>query len=290
MDTREHHHEEADERMRRTKRGCPTLVIALSVLLLGVVAVVLPADAAGPRRLTVVQLNICGNACNRGGLEVTTAVAGAIRAQAPFAVSLNEMCENQYAALAAELVGYTARFEPTGPRCHNGARYGNALLVHAVDVSVVGSWLLPNPAGDESRRLLCARTDRAATGLLICVTHISNEAGNVGPQVAAVAAILGSLRRTRPLILAGDLNADFGDARLAVLAGGCPAAVVPAACGPALAPAPIPPGAVTTHAGHSYDDVYLSVDDFAATRVEVTDTAKGRSDHLALWVSTSAIG
>jgi endonuclease/exonuclease/phosphatase family metal-dependent hydrolase len=199
----------------------------IRAILAAAVAVIATVPLAGDARATghpqtYLQFNMCGNACHRGGLEVVGDLVSPIQRHRPYAVTLNEVCENQYDRLRVNLPGYRSWFDPTGANCRNGARYGNVILAQASEVNLIGSWELPNPAGDELRRLLCldARaSDRRP--LTICVTHISNESGNIAAQVAAVASILSGLRLTGPVLLGGDFNTDPGDARMNPLYSTC---------------------------------------------------------------------
>jgi hypothetical protein len=200
-------------------------------------------------------------------------VAATIARRRPFAVTLNEMCQNQYDRLRARLTGYRGRFDATA-RCHDGTPYGNAVFLRSTTVDRAGGWDLPNPAGDEGRRLMCLRTHEPSTGapLVVCVTHVSNYAGNIGPQVDAVAGHLAGLDPGDALVLGGDLNADRGDARLDPLyrvVGG-----------------DLPNG--ETYPGHTYDHVLLSDGDWTSAAAEVSD-AGAFSDHDALWVTATPV-
>jgi len=108
-------------------------VVAATVLL----AVLAPArdgaDRDGVPRVSVdeatyLQFNLCGNVCNGGGLAVVERLATVIEDRRPDAVTLNEVCENQYERLRTDLRAYQGHFDPTGPRCVNGARYAHARL------------------------------------------------------------------------------------------------------------------------------------------------------------------
>ena len=99
-------------------RGGRALIAAL------IAAVVLTGDGrAMVYRYTHLQFNLCGNACSSGGPGVVDYVADAIRLRRPFAVTLNELCRNQYDRLRARLVGYRGRFDAAA-RCHDGTPYG----------------------------------------------------------------------------------------------------------------------------------------------------------------------
>ena len=259
--------------------------LAIGALALATAAVVVfandfTAGAGAEQRQTFLQFNICGNACNNGELPVVVELAGTIRGRSPAAVTLNEVCENQYTRLRADLDAYQGRFDPTGPTCVNGERYGNAILLRSDAVELVGSWLLPSPVFDEPRRLMCLRTVPAkansagAVALIACVTHISNESGNIAAQVSAVAGRLEALGAGTAVLFGGDLNTDPGDARLEPLTG---------------------PGALRevdqtdrrdTYPGHKYDYIFLSDGRWSPATAEVVATSK-LSDHYALWATAT---
>lgn len=246
----------------------------IAAILAAVVAALALSNGApaSPNRLTFLQANVCGNACNDGRFTVIAHLEDAIRGRQPFAVTLNELCENQFTRLRAELITYRAWFEPTGPVCNNGSRFGNAILIRASQVTVVGDWLLPNPAQDETRRLTCLRV--AAPPLTVCGVHVSSFLANVGPQVSAIANVLSGLHVAGPLVLAGDFNADFGDHRLDPLRSGFTEA-------DALRRA--------TFERTKFDDVFLSRGGWTAPTADVADVAGGLSDHLGLWAAATPV-
>ena len=69
------------------------------------------ADIAAARQ-TYLQFNMCGNACNHGDLAVVRNLEQTIAVDRPIAVTLNEVCENQYDRLRAGLPGYNSRSIP----------------------------------------------------------------------------------------------------------------------------------------------------------------------------------
>jgi endonuclease/exonuclease/phosphatase family metal-dependent hydrolase len=206
------------------------------------------------------QFNMCGNICNQGGLSVVRNLERTITAVRPWAVTLNEVCENQYDSLRGRMPAYAGGFDATGPMCASGSRYGNAILVRAAGVDTLGSWPLPNPAGGETRRLMCVSVRRVA----VCVTHIAPVPGNIAAQVDTVAAVLSGLG-DRPVLLGGDFNTDPGDARLNPLYRTC-----------------YSPGTEHTFPKHKLDYVFLSRGHWADPRASTLDAANGLSDHRAL--------
>jgi len=273
-----------------------TGAVIVAVVTVGALAASGEQRPATPRQ-TYLQFNLCGNACNSGGLAVITDLVRSIRQAGPFAVMLNEVCENQYAELAAALASYEGRFDPTGPRCRNGARYGNAILARATGMDLVGSWLLPSPVRDETRRLMCLRTPETAGSLVLCITHLSNGDGNLGPQVGAVAQILNGLPGESPIVLGGDFNIDPADRRMDPLFSGC------YGTGTGRFREADSPGCASrstlnrrhgsdvinehTYGQHKFDYVFLSEGDWSTPSADVTRPENGRSDHSALWATVA---
>lgn len=280
-------------------------IVAVAAAAVVAVATIVALAVAGGAQATAhreifVQFNLCGNACGNGGLGIVTQLTTAIRERRPFAITLNEVCENQYARLRSDLDAYQGRFDPTGPTCHNGARYGNAILLRTTDATLVGGWDLPNPAGDESRRLLCLSTRLpAAPVLIVCVTHISNVSGNVGAQVRAVAGIVRGLDSADAVVLAGDFNADPVDPWMNPLYGTCDGAgsgvlreVDSAGCqARPMLNRNVGGDIINEHTynQHKYDYIFVSDRDWSAPTAEAVDIGHGLSDHEALWATATLV-
>lgn len=250
-----------------------------------------PATAHAPAaHQTYLQFNMCGNACNHGDMAVVHNLEHTIAADQPVAVTLNEVCENQYDSLRRDLPAFTGRFDPTGPRCGNGTRYGNAVFVRGSGLDVIGSWQLPNPAGDETRRLSCVRGHPAGgAALIVCVTHISFKAGNIAAQIDAVAGIVRALPGDEPVLLGGDFNTDPGDARLNPVysnrydAG----AGTFTEADSAVSHSRTAPGVnENTFAKTKLDYIFLADGHWSAARATVVDAGGGLSDHSALLATT----
>ncbi len=275
------------------KTGAIVAVVVAVVAAVAVLALSHEVQATAERH-TILQFNLCGHVCNGGGLEVIERLEDSIRDRTPFAVTLNEVCENQYDTLRGDLPAYLGRFDPTGPRCRNGARYGNAILAQTSHVDLVGSWELPNPAGDELRRLMCLSTTVPPT--LVCVTHISNELGNITAQVTAVATILKDTRRDRAVILGGDFNTDPADPGMNPLygtdydagagefheadrAGGGSRSMMDSRVDSDILNE-------STFGSHKFDYVFFSDGNWIPMSAEV-DGSNGLSDHKALWATAT---
>jgi endonuclease/exonuclease/phosphatase family metal-dependent hydrolase len=251
-----------------------------------VVGAVLAATAfaygavATPGRQTYLQLNMCGNACNHGGLAVVHRIEAAITGGWPYAVTLNEVCENQFDKLSADLTAYRGRFDPTGPVCGNGERYGNAILIRTQGVELVGSWSLPSIAGGEPRRLMCLSPRPASPAPVIaCVTHLSFIQEEIAAQVDAVAGITHGLAEDHALLLGGDFNAPPADTRLDLIYGAADGAGV----GDFDEAAPM-------RGGSKIDYVFLSGGYWSDAMARDADVTGGLSDHRAVWAAATFRG
>jgi endonuclease/exonuclease/phosphatase family metal-dependent hydrolase len=260
-----------------------------------VAALAISSDPGGTHRHTYLQFNLCGNACNDGGLGVVGELVGAVRARRPFVVTLNEVCENQYTRLRADLGGYHGHFDPTGARCRNGGRYGNAVLVRSAEVDVVGGWDLPNPARDEARRLFCLSTRLPdAARLVVCVTHVSNYPANIAAQVEAVAGHLRRLAADGAVLVGGDFNTNPADARLDPLYRTCDGSgLFHEADSGGCANRSLRNHAVgadvinqDTYGQHKYDYLFLSDGAWSTFAAEAADAGRF-SDHAALWATAT---
>jgi endonuclease/exonuclease/phosphatase family metal-dependent hydrolase len=260
----------------------------LAVILVAVVVLAFTgAPAAPPERQLFLQANVCGNVCNDGGPGVVDALVRSVTARAPAAVTINEFCENQYTRLVGELPAYVGRFDPTGPSCHNGTRYGNVILLRAKQISLIGSWPLPDVAGDETRRVQCVR---GLPAMVVCGVHLSSFPGNTKVQARAVADRVDPLVGTDPVLLAGDFNADPGDPGLDPLFRPCyerGTGHFDEAALPGCASRRVLPARDDTFEHHKFDYVYLSTGDWSDPRAEAADAVAGDSDHLALWVTVT---
>jgi endonuclease/exonuclease/phosphatase family metal-dependent hydrolase len=174
------------------------------------------ASAAGHRRFTLLQMNLCLSglaACIRYPEAVGEAVA-VIRAQRPNAVTLNEVCERDVARIAAR-TGYHRRFTTVpyqgGPLpCSNPPRrgvFGNAVLTRGpVTRSVDGRFSAQDVL--EQRRWLCVTTARPVT---VCTTHLEARTSRATREIrrrqcAELREVLARSARRGPTIAAGDIN------------------------------------------------------------------------------------
>ncbi len=248
----------------------------------------LPADAdTPPGTLSILQFNLCGNACGtRFAVVDDLAAEITSRGRQPFVVTLDEVCRGQYDRLLANLP-YHGHFQPTVPnRCWDGSDFGIAVLVHSSDVAYAGSAPLPAPAGGEPRTVTCVRTALPGRPLVACATHLDTDPANTASQVAAVAEHADAFRADAAVVVGGDFNATPGrpaldpmdagfveaDAADDAFTGGC----ARAGCGD---------GPGYAHPTRKIDYVFLSRGDF--TGVSALVSSAPHSDHTPLWATAT---
>ncbi|MEU7799608.1 endonuclease/exonuclease/phosphatase family protein [Micromonospora arborensis] len=190
-------------------------------------------ETTEPTILRVLQMNLCNSGragCYTG--RALTRAAEVISAEAPDLVTLNEICQDDVAALervfATVHSGRTAvsAFQAAGDRpsgadtrCRNGQPYGVGLLTHVRTPDTPhavyrGTHPTQDLADPEERSWLCVDVDSV---LLACTTHLAA----TGYRVALAQCrhlldtILPTIRgraRYAPMVLGGDLNLrDGGD-------------------------------------------------------------------------------
>ena len=168
-----------------------------------------PANAV-PTKTSFFQFNMAGSSVNEGSLGVAGAVVSSVEDTSygmPFIVTLNEVCLNQHTHIESALDdhGYVGTWGPTGPTCDNGQPYGNSIFMKS-GRSKLGNFSLPNPNGNEPRKLLCVSSN-GYEKWIGCVTHISPKAGDQAVQIAAVADRLNGFRDDGyRVVVGGDFN------------------------------------------------------------------------------------
>ncbi|MGC4748199.1 endonuclease/exonuclease/phosphatase family protein [Micromonospora sp. DT201] len=191
------------------------------------------AVTAEPTILRVLQMNLCnsGRASCYTGRSLATA-AEVISAEAPDLVTLNEICQDDVAALervfATVHTGRSAvsAFQAAGDRrsgadtrCRNGQPYGVGLLTHVQTPDTPhavyrGIHPTQDLADPEERPWLCVNVDSV---LLACTTHLAATDYHVALAQCShfLDTILPTIRRHggyAPTVLSGDLNLrDDGD-------------------------------------------------------------------------------
>lgn len=182
-------------------------------------ALVWPAAAQAPQRLTVLSYNIRHGMGMDGRIDLER-TAAVIRRAAPAIVAVQEVdrrTERSGAVDQAEELGRLTGLKAVFGRAidHQGGQYGNAVLSR---LPVLGSTVHPLP-GEEPRALLEVRLKAQAQEILFFATHLDatrpeDHRKAAGERIVRIAAARG---RT-PAILAGDLNTVPERATLPVLA------------------------------------------------------------------------
>lgn len=174
-----------------------------------------------PDRFELLQMNLClsGLAGCFDATEYPRIVHEAIDRideVRPDAVTLNEACSGDVAAIAAA-TGYDMRFATVIyggaplPCVDPGDRgvFGNAVLT-AAPIRRSDDAAFATQSGSEERRWICATT---ADRVTVCATHLSTRGGAAGPptndaQCAEVSELLRRYGRRGPTVFAGDVNRD----------------------------------------------------------------------------------
>lgn len=204
-------------------RGSGALARLAGAVVLTCALLVLPFVPAPPARaasasLAFLQFNMCGNACGTHQ-TVTTDVENSINNHSPqpYVVTLNEVCRSQYSKLYVDLLPYYGHFEPTvSGACWDGSDYGIAILLRTSSFSYLGSWSLPNPGGNEARKMSCLQTSvsGASQPLIACVTHIDYHSANIAAQVSAVASRAQGYWSGHKVLVGGDFNTTPGSSAM----------------------------------------------------------------------------
>jgi endonuclease/exonuclease/phosphatase family metal-dependent hydrolase len=153
---------------------------------------------------------MCGGVCNGGEKgDVITNLKQSLVEFRPAAVSLNEVCRDQFVSLRHGLrrVGYQMEGRwietmDTSKHCTE-EREGLALLSRR-DIVSTRAWRLPHPRAD-IRTLLCMGI-RLGQDVKVCSTHIAPHELDKGVQIDRVALLTRFAAHT-PVVLMGDFNA-----------------------------------------------------------------------------------
>jgi endonuclease/exonuclease/phosphatase family metal-dependent hydrolase len=198
-------------RMAAAGAGSVFVVAALLLLLLPV------SRAHADSEYKFLQFNMCGSTdhCPNRGSTTTpvTAIANSILDFRPIAVTLNEACYTQYAALLQKLrdAGYpmhghwTTTHSSPSNNCQNDDRYGNVIL-SSVPISGEQEWSLPHPGTAETRKLSCVSV-ALARATKVCVTHIAAGDDRIKrDQIKTVSDVVNGLRANNAVVIGGDFN------------------------------------------------------------------------------------
>lgn len=193
------------------------LLVAVLAAVAPTVLVATPAHAASVSH-KYFHFNMCGNKCRGGNLDVANDVINSVNSSSPqpFAITLNEVCRNQYDHLYYNLTPYYGRFEVTVPgACSNGSDYGIAVMVRTWNYSFYGAWQLPG--GYERRKLVCIKTSATGGGtqpLIACATHIDYHSDVQAAQIQFVADRGREMWSGNHVLIGGDFNVTPGSSKL----------------------------------------------------------------------------
>jgi endonuclease/exonuclease/phosphatase family metal-dependent hydrolase len=175
--------------------------------------------APKPARLKLLQFNMCGSKCNRGGLEVVDALARSIVARRTDVALLNEACLSQVEVLNERLRNRGFRSSgcfgaSTGSSQCGGAEgerwYGNAVFVAGPGIGAPERWELANrPSAVEKRNVTSMYALLRERPVSVASAHLSPESsdGYNARQIAEVADRYNSLANEgRAVVLGGDFN------------------------------------------------------------------------------------
>ncbi len=189
-----------------------------------------PVGGVPASPVRVLQMNLCNSgiaACYAGGRSVDEAAA-MIRAESPDLVTLNEVCEDDVAALARALVGgaaasafQAARSRDTGDayRCRNGQRFGNGIVSRWPSVPGTaasgGIYPIQDPEDPEERAWVCLEVS-STPAVAVCSTHLAytDREVTVGQCRYLFGTVIAGMRArdgAAPLVLGGDLNLGSDD-------------------------------------------------------------------------------
>jgi len=205
--------------VRRRRRARLLFIVGMAALVVdpGFVTATRPAAAAEPVR--VMQYNVCGAICNGGVVakpgrdnDVVEDVRNRIVAARPHIVTLNEVCNGQFARLKNVLQGShwpmdgVFRKQRNDGRCKDGSGFGDAVLT-AGPVGRTEVLQLPD-RGSEDRAIICVHT-YAHGPVLACALHLvtgQNGTQERLEQLAAAAKALNRKAAERAVIVGGDFN------------------------------------------------------------------------------------
>jgi hypothetical protein len=214
--------------------GLIACLVGCATMTTGPNAVGPPPGGAPAAPVRVLQLNLCDSGiagCYTG--RSTAEAAAVIHAERPDLVTLNEVCEDDVAALqralagvapggAAESAFQAARDRRTGDawRCRNGRQYGIGIVSRwpSVPGSSAGNGIYPvqDTEDPEERVWLCL--DVASTpAVTVCTTHLAHHNRDVAAAQCRYlfGTVIADIRHARhepaPVVLGGDLNLGSGD-------------------------------------------------------------------------------
>jgi endonuclease/exonuclease/phosphatase family metal-dependent hydrolase len=274
----------------------PTAFVLALAIGAGVLAGTGPVTSAGDD-IRLVQFNLCGHVCRDDDADKVGGVVNSLAGFHPMAVSLNELCRPQ---LAAVLDGISrrgwamhARFLVTERGgCRGGVDYGIAVLTRTtiVDADPV-TYAAQNHVGTtELRGLLCAKAELGSRPTRICTSHVvaadEDPSGDIRrEQVAAAARWVAAYRV--PVVVMGDFNLRPTDRAMSALytrshRGGGDGRFDEVDQGSEHCRC----GEHTYDSGGKYDYIFVSAHDFVVAEGDATASRFSDHDLLRGWVIT----
>ncbi|MER6174224.1 endonuclease/exonuclease/phosphatase family protein [Streptosporangium sp. NPDC001681] len=189
--------------------------------------------------LKLMQFNLSGGILNNGTYPIIGRIVREVQARRPDVISLNEICDRQYAHLVDQLAaagyamqGYFQESRTFVPDCivfpdtRNEA--GNAILVRA-DVTQRKGYMFTTghkleereqPVVTEERSVACvvANFPPANQPVKACSTHLADgDASGAQAETRELTRVFGPEANSMPFILMGDLNLTPDDAAVGTL-------------------------------------------------------------------------
>ena len=228
-------------RLRMPRRVLATVVsfLTAAVALVPIGPVAQAATATAPPPLKVVTFNTCGQSTCQSKQDLTDWAAdlsSAILAYGPDVVGIQEVCGNQYSALAADLPGYTVDFNQayqlaSGNGCDHwdapgtaepatALEFGDLVFVKTSESPVFHNTIIyPDDPSIEYRPLECAEASDAGVAYQYCDAHLDGGLGGFNAQ--GLPEVINRMQywggANTPTVLAGDFNADPTDPNMGLL-------------------------------------------------------------------------
>lgn len=197
--------------------------------------------ATTPPPLKVVTFNTCGQYTPCQSTEDLTDwaadLSAAILAYGPDVVGIQEMCGNQWSALAADLPGYSAKFNeataltsgqagcghwdaPGTTPPATASQFGDLVLVKTSESPVFKTDILyPANPSEANAPLECAEASDAGVAYQYCDVHLDGGLGGLNAQ--GLPEVMNRMQywggANTPTVLAGDFNADPTDPNMGLL-------------------------------------------------------------------------
>ncbi|MEU3165437.1 endonuclease/exonuclease/phosphatase family protein [Streptosporangium sp. NPDC006930] len=189
--------------------------------------------------LKLMHFNLSGGILNNGTYPIIGRIVREVQARRPDVISLNEICDRQYAHLVDQLAaagyamqGYFQESRTFVPDCivfpdtRNEA--GNAILVRAEVTQQKGYMFTSDhkleerdqPVVTEERSVACvvANFPPANQSVKACSTHLADgDASGAQAETRELTRVFGPEANSRPFILMGDLNLTPDDAAIGTL-------------------------------------------------------------------------